>query len=79
MKEKGTLALFWLINDGAVHHHPTVFHISFKLFSNYYYLLIPFSVIYMLNVTTGTLRILFNFLQIGINCKLMLNVLKSYL
>ena len=44
MKEKGTLALFWLTNDGAVHHHPTIFHISFKLFSNCYYLLIPFSV-----------------------------------
>lgn len=79
MKGKGTSALFWLTNDGAVHHHATIFHISFKLFSNYYYLLIPFSVNIYVKCDTGTLRILFNFLQIGINCKLMLNVLKSYL
>ena len=43
MKGKGTSTLFWLTNAGAVHHHATVFHISFKLFSNYY-LVIPFNI-----------------------------------
>lgn len=34
IRERGTLTLFWLINDGAVHHHAGVFHISFKLVNN---------------------------------------------